>query len=424
MLHLAPTAILLAGSLGVISVSAQAPPPFQGELLLQPSATHDKCLAAASNANGAAVALQNCDGSPSQKWTFSGGSVRVFGDKCLDVVGGNTADGAQLQIWTCQDGNSNQQWDYSKWTNSITWWQHNKCLDLAGGSTSVGAKAHMWTCFYGNSNQVWNVGYLPNQLPDKSQEGQYGTNRCGTSSHQESNCQTAWINSAEDFCLWAPPHANSTIGDTEHEAVAWCTKSGRGTRSIPDKTFSGVHFVKTPDYVQVTGRGDFTKLNLRANDDGGELDNRGATGVGNPSGGLVFGNTFGPNTQYHEWTSFLSHDMFCIRACIGAKATKLCNHIYDEMGCEWNIPADYSKDKYENCDGDDAEPMGVYGTSTWSQHTSPTPAAHPAPASSNCVAVPSITASPAQQARRRMERRSFHALPRATPISGARAHRH
>ena len=57
--------------------------------------------------------------------------------------------------------------------------------------------------------------------------------------------------SADDFCLWAPP-SKGTIGDTERDEVAWCTKSGRGTRTIPNGALKGVHFVKTPDYIQVS----------------------------------------------------------------------------------------------------------------------------------------------------------------------------
>ncbi|KAG6861632.1 hypothetical protein C0995_014071 [Termitomyces sp. Mi166 len=159
--------------------------------------------------------------------------------------------------------------------------------------------------------------------------------------------------SAEDFCLWGPPSAGSTIGDTEEEQVAWCTKSGRGTRTIPNGALKGVHFVKTPDYVQVTGVGNFTKMNIRKGDEGGELDNRGADGRGNPIGGLVFGDTFGNGTQYHEWTNFMSDTEFCFRACIGADATKYCNHIYDVMGCMWNMPANYQSGVFENCDADD-----------------------------------------------------------------------
>jgi hypothetical protein len=51
---------------------------------------------------------------------------------------------------------------------------------------------------------------------------------------------------------------------------------------IPDGTLKAVHFVETPDYVQITGTGDFTKINIPKGDSGGELDNLGATGQGNP----------------------------------------------------------------------------------------------------------------------------------------------
>jgi len=88
-------------------------------------------------------------------------------------------------------------------------------------------------------------------------------------------------------CLWAPPYTdgtNSTIGETERIEVAWCMKDGYGTRLIPDGTIQGAHFVQTPDYVQVTGFGDFTKMNIPAGDQGGELDPHGADGNGNPVG--------------------------------------------------------------------------------------------------------------------------------------------
>jgi hypothetical protein len=70
----------------------------------------------------------------------------------------------------------------------------------------------------------------------------------------------------DDFCLWGPTTPDSTIGDSERSVVAWCTKSGRGTRTIPNGALRSVHFVKTPNYVQVTGVGDFTKINIRQGD--------------------------------------------------------------------------------------------------------------------------------------------------------------
>ena len=67
-------------------------------------------------------------------------------------------------------------------------------------------------------------------------------------------------------------------------------------------------------------------------------------------GGLVYGNSFGTGLQYHEWTSFISDTEFCFRACVGSMATSYCQHIYDIMGCYWNMPANYDAGVFENCD--------------------------------------------------------------------------
>ncbi|CUA77129.1 hypothetical protein RSOLAG22IIIB_06520 [Rhizoctonia solani] len=116
--------------------------------------------------------------------------------------------------------------------------------------------------------------YLPNNVPAHTEEGQIGTNHCGTGNSQTSLCQNLYINSVEDFCLWAPPYSdgkNSSIGEVEQIVVSWCVQKGYGTRLIPDGTIKGAHFVQTPDYVQVTGWGDFTKLNIPKGDAGGNL---------------------------------------------------------------------------------------------------------------------------------------------------------
>ncbi|KAL0569265.1 hypothetical protein V5O48_012708 [Marasmius crinis-equi] len=385
-------------SLAVSIANAQTP-NYKGSLLIQPRLSAGKCLTAANNQDGAAVTISSCTGADAQKWTFQNGQVTVFGDKCLDVTDGSRANGAKMQIWTCSTNrNPNQQYWYTGDLH-LSWTDHGKCLDLPNGDLTDGNRPQMWDCFGNNNNQFWNVGYPANALPDKSQIGQSGTNKCDTKNSASSQCQTAWINSADDFCLWAPPNPNEAIGDSEREEVAWCTKEDRGTRTIPNGTLKGVHFVKTPDYVQVTGTGDFTKINIKANDEGGELDPHGADGNGNPIGGLVFGNSFGQNLQYHEWTSFISATDFCFRACVGPNAATNCQHIYDVMGCQWNMPANYNPGVFENCQGDSAQPMGVYGTSTWYQGVSPTPSAHPIPSSSSCQAFPSVTASPSTKKR-------------------------
>jgi hypothetical protein len=244
---------------------------------------------------------------------------------------------------------------------------------------------------------------LPDNAPDKSEPGQAGTNKCGTQSSQSSMCQNSFLNSVDDFCLYAPPEPgpDSVIGNTERIEVAWCTKSNHGTRLIPPGAITGAHFIQTPDFVQVTGIGDLTKINIPKGDGGGELDPHGADGNGNPIGGLVFSSAFGQLEQILEWTNFVSDTEFCFRACKpGPNAARLCQHIYDVMGCFWNMPGNYDTG-FSTCQADTGEPMGVYGSSTFFQGQPSTPPPHPAPSSSKCgststigdVALPTSTSS-------------------------------
>lgn len=104
---------------------------------------------------------------------------------------------------------------------------------------------------------------------------------------------------------------NTSIGDSEGEEVAWCTKKGHGSRLIPAGAITGVQLTKTPGYIQVVGFIDQTKINILSGDGGGELDPHGADLRGNPLGGLVYSNAFGTNTdnntytQVHEWHKYV-----------------------------------------------------------------------------------------------------------------------
>lgn len=231
-------------------------------------------------------------------------------------------------------------------------------------------------------------------LPETTEENQAGTNNCGTGSSPKSQCQNAYINSATDFCLWAPSTIG-TIGERERDVVSYCTKSGRGTRLIPQGALHSVHFIEAPNYVQVMGQGDMTKLNVAPGDGGGELDPHGADGNGNPQGGMVFSNAFGSGlSQVKEWHSFISSGEYCFRACKnGPQAHSYCNNVYDELGCSFNMPAQpVDLGTFESCESDNAQIVGVYTTmghvSTFNQgQTStgaPIPDPKPAPRESRC----------------------------------------
>ncbi|KAG2003663.1 hypothetical protein CC2G_004252 [Coprinopsis cinerea AmutBmut pab1-1] len=232
---------------------------------------------------------------------------------------------------------------------------------------------------------------------------QAGYNICNsTTEGPTSMCQTMHFNGIDDFCLWGPPEMGQTVGDVEGSMVAWCTKPGHGTRLIPAGALHGVQWIRTPDYIQVVGFIDQTKINVLADDDGGEMDPHGADLRGNPMGGLVYTNAWsGSPQQVIEWHNFLGAQKFCFKACDprGEFDDRYCEHILDRIGCDYNVPNNARNGTFESCDGDNQDFPGVYTdengqVQTYSQPESdiwPVPYTPRTPASSNCVAYTSAS---------------------------------
>ncbi|KAG0149796.1 hypothetical protein CROQUDRAFT_104754 [Cronartium quercuum f. sp. fusiforme G11] len=210
-------------------------------------------------------------------------------------------------------------------------------------------------------------------LPYKADTGngargtQTGYNRCNTSTQtQDSQCQTSWLDSIEGFCLWGAPQPNSAVGDVEGEMVAYCTKKSYGARMIASGAITGIQATRTPSYIQVVGFIDQTTLNLKPNDSGGEEDPNGADDRGNPMGAIVYSTAFGKGvpTQVIHWTYFVGGGIFCFKACDPSldNGAELCEHVYDRIGCAYNMPADYKtiNGTFTSCKGDDQLPVGVY----------------------------------------------------------------
>ncbi|MDD9937811.1 MAG: ricin-type beta-trefoil lectin domain protein [Myxococcales bacterium] len=66
-----------------------------------------------SNQSGDDVFVWTCGGYSTQEWSFERVAVRGWGGLCLDLQNGNTANGTNVQMWECQDGNANQEWTIS-----------------------------------------------------------------------------------------------------------------------------------------------------------------------------------------------------------------------------------------------------------------------------------------------------------------------
>ncbi|KAJ7907519.1 ricin B lectin domain-containing protein [Mycena leptocephala] len=123
------------------------------------------CIAVAENADGEPLIIHNCNTESDltdQDWEVAfftrenagPQQISVFGDKCIDVTGGVNADGTKLQIWTCTEGNTNQQWiSVSDFT--FQWSGTNKRIDLRDGKITDGNQLQIWTCDDRNANQHW-----------------------------------------------------------------------------------------------------------------------------------------------------------------------------------------------------------------------------------------------------------------------------
>ncbi|GAA3018750.1 RICIN domain-containing protein [Actinokineospora globicatena] len=127
----------------------------------------DKCLDVdgGSTEDGANAIQYTCHGGTNQQWQLVlVDSSDVFAisagnsGKCLDVEGGATNDGANVIQWECHGG-KNQQWQLvplGAGLYEIRSVNSDKCLDVDGGSTEDGANIIQWPC-HGGDNQAWSL---------------------------------------------------------------------------------------------------------------------------------------------------------------------------------------------------------------------------------------------------------------------------
>jgi glucosylceramidase len=115
-----------------------------------------KCVdvAGANSADGTQVQIFTCNGTTAQSWTVgTDGTVQSLG-KCLDVAGAGTANGTKVQLFTC-NGTGAQQWTHTT-SNQLVNPASGRCLDATGNSSADSTPLQIWDCT-GAANQSWNV---------------------------------------------------------------------------------------------------------------------------------------------------------------------------------------------------------------------------------------------------------------------------
>ncbi|MBM0259815.1 ThuA domain-containing protein, partial [Micromonospora sp. 4G55] len=95
-----------------------------------------KCLdvRGSGTADGTQIQLYTCNGTTAQTWTVTPNSTIKALGKCLDVSGGGSADGTKIQLWTC-NGSGAQNWS-AQADGSLRNPQSGKCLDVAGSNSA------------------------------------------------------------------------------------------------------------------------------------------------------------------------------------------------------------------------------------------------------------------------------------------------
>jgi lysophospholipase L1-like esterase len=140
-----------------------------------------KCLDVngGNSADGTAVQLWTCNHTAAQTWTvYTDDTLRALG-KCLDATGGGTADGTTAQLYTC-NGTGAQLWQ--PYNGGYLNLASGKCLDDPASSATDGTQLELWDC-NGGANQQWaaaGLGPVLSGLAGKCLDDLAGSNIDGT----------------------------------------------------------------------------------------------------------------------------------------------------------------------------------------------------------------------------------------------------
>jgi hypothetical protein len=175
-------AIIRATITATLTLVASAA-PAQAATTIQ-SVRSGKCVDvyAFSHSDGAGTVQWDCWGGANQQWTLEpvpgdqhpvsdGGRFFLragHSNKCLEVAGFGTHDGADVVQWSCWGG-ANQQWAlyqvsgrYGRSHYVLRNVHSGKCLDVPNWSDANGEWLQQWSCKddwqeYWSTNQLWNL---------------------------------------------------------------------------------------------------------------------------------------------------------------------------------------------------------------------------------------------------------------------------
>ncbi|MCC8246874.1 RICIN domain-containing protein [Saccharothrix luteola] len=186
-LHRRRSALTVAATLAAIVVApspVQAATPVAGTTYQVSVTKSGKCLdlVGGSTANGGVVQQWSCSGDKWQQFTLNSAAsgtyalVNVNSGKCLDIPSGTADQGVQLQQWSCA-GSSNQQWRLvasGSGTYQVVNVASGLCLANKDASTASGAPIIQESCT-ANTNKQWLFTPISGRAWSNTADGFAGT---------------------------------------------------------------------------------------------------------------------------------------------------------------------------------------------------------------------------------------------------------
>lgn len=112
-------------------------------------------------AAGTEVFLFSCHGKPNQRWSFvdqpqppNAVNVQGLGGLCLDVANNSTADGTPINLFPCGPEKPNQTFRLFQ-DGQLRELHSDRCLTV--GQAAEGQQLTLASCAEGNMNQVWTM---------------------------------------------------------------------------------------------------------------------------------------------------------------------------------------------------------------------------------------------------------------------------
>ena len=132
--------------------STTPPPSGTGQALKSTFSSRCIDIPGGNAADGSRLQMWDCNGLDPQKWTAaSDGTLRAMG-KCMDPAGGALTNGTPIQLVTC-NGNPVQRFTLSG-AGDLVNLSANKCVDIKDWNSANRATLQLWDCA-GTSNQKW-----------------------------------------------------------------------------------------------------------------------------------------------------------------------------------------------------------------------------------------------------------------------------